>query len=324
MYQIPFVGEINKVIINQYTGVNTKIIQYEPEVINYSFNKVSIVSWRDIALKHLPVDADINTAMFELKCEYLHFDYLIPSRVIVPSSAIPVSNDLRDTDLIRQTRAIEFKNKFNRDNNYAFEFRLVEHYDPNYQLGETYNNNNTFWDGILKYPISDFIYNNKLPGFINLMPYIIKDGVVFFGDIKKQLFLEILPKLESNDIIAVTCGYTGSVTYEKKSIELTNTKSENVNITTATTKVLNTNNRRYAFYLSNNSTVDIYYHFGINSNNSIKLTLKPGSTLIYENKSLNIDGEEINYPDKRYVNGLPLWLKSSSGNAQVSIEELSF
>ncbi|MFM6205481.1 hypothetical protein [Planktothrix sp.] len=324
MYQIPFTGEINKVIIDKNTGVRTVTTQYEPTIETYTFNRISIVSWRDIALKHLPIDADISTAMFELKCEYLHFDYLIPSRVVVPSSAIPVSNDLRDTDLIRQTRAIEFKNKFNRDNNYAFEFRLVEYYDPNYQLGDTFQNENLWLDSLLDYPTSDLIYNNRLPGFIDLIPYIVKNGSIFFGDIKKQLMLEILPVLQNDDIICVTCGYTGSVTYEKKPIELINSKSENVNITTETTKVLNTNNRRYAFYLSNNSSVDIYYHFGINSNNSIKLKLKPGSTLIYENKSLNIDGDEINYPDKRYVNGLPLWLKSSSGNAQVSIEELSF
>lgn len=323
MFQIPFTGETNKVIINKNIGVQTVTTNLEP-VTTYTFNRASILSWREIALKHLPVDADIDTAMFELKCEYLHFDYLIPSRVVVPSSAIPESNDLKDTDLIRQTRAIEFKNKFNRDTGHAFEFRLIEYYDPDYKLGDIYQNTNTYWDSLLDYPVADLIYNNRLPGFINLMPYLIKDGMIFFGDIKKQLMLEILPVLQGDDIICVSCGYTGSVTYEKKRLEVVLSKSQAIEITSVPTQVLNTNNKRYGFYLTNNGSKNIYYSFGFIAGSSPKLILKPEETLIYEDKKLYLNNNEIETGDIRFNLGLPLWVRTISGSGVVSIEELSF
>ncbi|MBD2481540.1 hypothetical protein [Planktothrix sp. FACHB-1365] len=321
MYQVPFTGETKRTLINANT---TKLSQWIKDIY-YEYNEISILSWREIALKHLPIDAEISTAMFELKCEYLALDYLIPSRVPVPSSAIPRLDNLQDTELTKQAKTIEFKNKYNNKNDYAFEFRILEHYDNDYALinGISRYSNDIDYDIALNYPISDLIYNNHLPGARNLMPYITKDSVVFFGDIKQELKLQVIPALQGNDIITIKGGYSGSVTYEKKLIELIETKSQILTIMTTPVKVLDTNKKRYSFYLCNNSLVDIYYHFGVNNLFSTKLILKPGSTLVYENKSLNIDGSEINYPDNRYVLGLPLWVKTSSDAGQVSIEELS-
>lgn len=315
MYQVPFTGETKKVLINKDTGVVLGDREY---------HQLSILSWRNIALKHLPVDADITTAMFEFKCEYLHFNYRIPSRAVVPSSAIPTSDNLSDTDLIRQTRAIEFKNKYNDTNQYAFEFRLLEHYDTDYKLGDTNYSNEINYDRDLDYPLSDLIYNNRIPGFMDLIPYLINNGNLFFGDVNQEIVIQIMPRLENFDIITCKCGYSGSVTYEKKPIELILSKSETINISTIPTQILNNNNKRYGFYLCNNGVNNIYYSFNSLPGITSKLILKPQSTLIYENKTLSIDGSEIDYPDKRFVLGLPLWVKTTGGSGSVSIEEHSY
>lgn len=314
LYSKSFTGEIKPVVIDKDTVSSyTNILE------------ISIVSWRDIVLKHLPANADISSVECELKLEYLHFDYLIPSRVVVPSSALPVY-ERRESDLSKQTKTIEFKNKFNFNNDYAFEFRLIKHYDENYTLGSTVYENNIPYNHQLGYPIADYIYNNRLPGFIDLMPYLIKNSTLIFGDVKQELRLQINPQPTGNDLIIVGGGYSGNIIYNIKSIDIVVTYTNILNITNSEpVQVLPLNNKRYGFYFTNNSDFDVYYSFGSYPGSASKLILKPSETLTFEDKKLFLNNQEINPGDTRYQFGLPLYaIGTTFSGQQVSIEELGY
>jgi hypothetical protein len=320
LYNKVFTGEIPPVIVNEATvALQSNTIQ---------FNEVSLIKWRDIALKHLPSNAKLSTVECEFKLEYLHCDYLIPSRVVVPSSAIP-DMARRDSNLQKQVKTLEFKNKYNATTEYAFELRLIKHYDPNYVLGGQLSYFNSLnYPVSIGYPIAELIYNNRLPGFIDLIPYLIKNGSLIFADIKHQLKIQILPKLETNDILIFGGGYSGSVTYELLDPSVQVTKSETVTLTgIAPIEVLSNNPNRYGFYLCNNSVNNVYYNFGSEpSSTSAKLILKSGDTLIYEDKRLTLNNSGIDPGDNRFMLGSSLWVRSSvtSGVNQVSIEEISY
>jgi hypothetical protein len=320
LYNKVFTGEIPPVIINQYTASLTEN--------NIQFNEVPLIKWRDIALKHLPSNAKLSTVECELKLEYLHVDYLIPSRVVVPSSAIP-NMERRESVLNKQVKTLEFKNKYNANTNYAFEVRLIRQYDPNYTLGGQLSYSNSLnYPVSIGYPIAELIYNNRLPGFMDLIPYLIKNGTLIFADIKQELKVQILPKLSVNDVLIFGGGYSGSVTFELLEPSLVITKSEVVTLTGITpSMILDNNSNRYGFYLCNNSTVNVYYNFGDQpSANSGKLILKPSETLILEDKKLTLNNSTIDPGDNRFMLGSKLWVRSSvtSGINQVSIEEISY
>jgi hypothetical protein len=320
LYNKVFTGEIPPVIINQYTASLAEN--------NIQFNEVPLIKWRDIALKHLPSNAKLSTVECELKLEYLHVDYLIPSRVVVPSSAIP-NMERRESVLNKQVKTLEFKNKYNANTNYAFEVRLIRQYDPNYTLGGQLSYSNSLnYPVSIGYPIAELIYNNRLPGFMDLIPYLIKNGTLIFADIKQELKVQILPKLSVNDVLIFGGGYSGSVTFELLEPSLVITKSEVVTLTGITpSMILDNNSNRYGFYLCNNSTVNVYYNFGDQpSANSGKLILKPSETLILEDKKLTLNNSTIDPGDNRFMLGSKLWVRSSvtSGINQVSIEEISY
>jgi hypothetical protein len=320
LYNKVFTGEIPPVIINQYTASLAEN--------NIQFNEVPLIKWRDIALKHLPSNAKLSTVECELKLEYLHVDYLIPSRVVVPSSAIP-NMERRESVLNKQVKTLEFKNKYNANTNYAFEVRLIRQYDPNYTLGGQLSYSNSLnYPVSIGYPIAELIYNNRLPGFMDLIPYLIKNGTLIFADIKQELKVQILPKLSVNDVLIFGGGYSGSVTFELLEPSLVITKSEVVTLTGITpSMILGNNSNRYGFYLCNNSTVNVYYNFGDQpSANSGKLILKPSETLILEDKKLTLNNSTIDPGDNRFMLGSKLWVRSSvtSGINQVSIEEISY
>jgi hypothetical protein len=320
LYNKVFTGEIPPVIINQYTASLAEN--------NIQFNEVPLIKWRDIALKHLPSNAKLSTVECELKLEYLHVDYLIPSRVVVPSSAIP-NMERRESVLNKQVKTLEFKNKYNANTNYAFEVRLIRQYDPNYTLGGQLSYSNSLnYPVSIGYPIAELIYNNRLPGFMDLIPYLIKNGTLIFADIKQELKVQILPKLSVNDVLIFGGGYSGSVTFELLEPSLVITKSEVVTLTGITpSMILDNNSNRYGFYLCNNSTVNVYYNFGDQpSANSGKLILKPSETLLLEDKKLTLNNSTIDPGDNRFMLGSKLWVRSSvtSGINQVSIEEISY
>lgn len=315
LFQKQFTGEIPPLLINKNTSDNKQgTVEYK---------ELAILKWRDIAKLHLPNDADINSAEYDLRLEYFEIDYFLPSLTSVPSSALPIAKT-RETITESQARTLDFKNKYNRNNNHANEIRLIRKYDPNYKLKlDNFNNSIPSHDINMGYPISELLYNNKASGFLDLMPYLTKSNTVVFGDIRQQIDLQIIPNLGDDSSIIVRGGYSGTVTYSLKS-ELIVTKSTTETITTTPVEVLSLNINRKAFYLSNNGTNDLYFNFGSNPNPNLRLTLKPLSTLVYENGRLFIDGIEQNLSlDSRYKLGLPLWIRSASGTSDVSIEELS-
>jgi hypothetical protein len=327
LYNKVFTGEIKPVVINKNTAsvANPTF----PNLFTYDCTEVPLIRWREIVLKHLPSNAKLSTVECELKLEYLHVDYLIPSRVVVPSSAIP-EMARRDSNLTKQVKTLEFKNKYNRNGNYAFEFRLLKMYDSNYTLNSTtpYTNQITY-NAELDYPIADLIYNNRLPGFMDLIPYLIKNGNLIFADVKQELRIQILPKLSLNDLMIFGGGYSGSVTYEllDPSVSVVVSKSELITLTALTpVRILTENLNRYGFYLHNNSLVNIYYNFGSSPTTSnARLTLKPGETLVYEDNKLTLNNNVINPGDNRYLLGTSLWVRSSVvGSNQISIEEISY
>jgi hypothetical protein len=294
--------------------------------------EVSLIKWRDIVRKHLPSNANLATVECELKLEYLHFDYIIPSRVVVPSSALPEMGR-RDTLLQKQVKTLEFKNKYNRTGNYAYEFRLIKLYCIDYTLNPIHNPNDDYYNQIpynieLDYPIGDLIYNNRLPSFLNLLPYLAKDNPIVFADVKQELRVQIIPSLGLNDLLIFAGGYSGSVTYELLSSTVTVTKSEVITlIGQGAVKVLNNNPNRYGFYLCNNGTTNIFYSFSSNAGigGGAKLILKPGETLIYEDKKLTLNNSNINPGDNRFMLGSPLWVRNSlPGSNDISIEEITY
>ncbi|SKB11191.1 hypothetical protein PL11201_490077 [Planktothrix sp. PCC 11201] len=312
-YSKTFAGEVPPVVIDKNTYSDSS-----------DYQEIKLISWRDIILKHLPSNANLSTVQCELKLEYLHFDYLIPSRALVPSDKIPVYAR-RESDLSKQVKTINFKNVYNHNSNYAFEFRLIKHYDIDYALGDVYFTNDIPYNEELGYPIADLIYNNRLPGFIDLMPYLTKTTPLVFGDIKQELKLQIYPKLSTDDLILVGGGYSGSVTFELLPRELLITKSENVVINNIPKQLLPINPKRLSFYLCNNGATDIIYNFGLTTGeNSAKLKLSPGKTLVYEDKTLIIDNQEIDTGDSRATMNLPLWSRCEVGSNVVAIEEVSY
>jgi hypothetical protein len=313
LYNKQFTGEIKPVTITQNTPS-----QY------IDLQEISLIAWRDIVLKHLPSNANLSTVESELRLEYLHFDYLIPSRTVVPSSAIPVYGR-RESDNEKVIKTLEFKNKYNHNLGYAFEFRLLKFYDIDYVINTTGYQNDIPYNEDLGYPIADMIYNNRLPGFIDLVPYLIKNGSAVYGDIKQELVLQVFPKLSTGDLIVVGGGYSGSVTFELSPNELVVTKSKMITINNNYSFILPFNPKRVSFYLCNSGNSDIIYNFGnYPGDNAAKLILKPGSTLVYENETLLIDNATINTGDKRPIFNSQLWVKNTIvGNTQVSIEELS-
>jgi hypothetical protein len=317
LYQKVFTGEIQPVIINK----NTSSLSPGDNI------EVSLIKWRDIALKHLSSNANLSTVECEFKLEYLHFDYIIPSRVVVPSSALPEFK-VRDPGVLKQAKTIDFKSKYNRLNNYSFEFRLLKLYDSIFKLdSSTAYSNQIGYNAELDYPIADQIYNNRLPGFVDLIPYLIKNGTLLFADIKQELRVMILPRVGDGDLLIFGGGYSGSISYELNKSTITCTKSENIALESVIPQqILELNDNRYGLYLCNNSSADIYYSFGFMPNNSAKLALKPSETLVLENDKLTLNNTEITPGDTRYSLGLPLWVRGSviGGNQQISIEELSY
>lgn len=319
LYNKIFTGEIPPVVINAQTP-------FRPSD-NFDFHELPLIKWRDIVKKHLPSNANLATVEAELKLEYLHVDYLIPSRVVVPSSAIP-DMARRESNLTKQVKTLEFKNKYNRNGNYAFEFRLLKMYDSNYTLNSTTPYTNQIaYNAELDYPIADLLYNNRLPGFMDLIPYLIKNGTLIFADIKQELRVQIIPKVSTNDLLIFGGGYSGSVTFEllPQTVEVTESQSYSVGNTPV--KVLELNSKRLSFYLRNNGTKDVYYSFNnVMPNNYTGLKLKPSETLLYEDKKLIINNSLIDPGDSRHIMGLPLWVRSSDPNFSVSvaIEEISY
>lgn len=326
IYNKVFTGEIAPLVINQNTVSEGN--PTFPNLQTYDCIEVPLIKWRDIALKHLPINANLSTVETELKLEYLHFNYTIPSRVVVPESGIPVYNS-RESVTQKQAKTIEFKSKYNREGNYAFEFRLIRNYDNNYRLDSTtpYTNQTTI-DVTMDYPLGDYIYNNRISGIINCMDYLIPTGNITFADVKQELRLQILPRLSTGDVIICTGGYSGSVTFELiDPLPPSLRKSETITLLGLTPQqVLQENSNRYGFYLCNNSDNNIYYSFGVLSGSSAKLILKPGDVLVQEDKKLFLNNSEIDPGDTRYKLGLPLWVRGTllGGTQQISIEEISF
>jgi hypothetical protein len=330
LYNKVFTGEIAPVVINMDT-INSPNTNFGT-IASVDATEVSLIKWRDIVRKHLPSNANLATVECELKLEYLHFDYIIPSRVVVPSSALPEMGR-RDTLLQKQVKTLEFKNKYNRTGNYAYEFRLIKLYCIDYTLNPIHNPNDNYYNQIpynieLDYPIGDLIYNNRLPSFLNLLPYLAKDNPIVFADVKQELRVQIIPSLGLNDLLIFAGGYSGSVTYELLSSTVTVTKSEVITLTgQGAVKVLNNNPNRYGFYLCNNGTTNIFYSFSSNAGigGGAKLILKPGETLIYEDKKLTLNNSNINPGDNRFMLGSPLWVRNSlPGSNDISIEEITY
>lgn len=327
LYQKTFTGEIPPLIITTDTPDNdTMVVTNTLEPITYK--ELSIIKWRDIAKKHLPYNADINSVEFEFKLEYLHIDYELPSLTPVPSSKIPVQT-VQDTNVTVQVKVAELKQNYNVYNGYGKEIRLIRHYDYDYTLNnnnpDNYSNDLTI-DPTLKYPIMEILYNNRLPGFLDLIPYLLKNGNLTFADIKQELRLQIISNLGNKDTIAITGGYSGSVTYELKKPKIETTTSRTENLTTLPVKILDANQDRYGFYICNNSQNDIYFSFGNNAPSlALKLTLKPDEMLVYEHGQIYVDGTVQNTTlDNRVKLGTPIWARASVDNSVISIEELSF
>lgn len=325
LYSKQFTGEIQPVVINQNTVsvVNPTF----PELETYDCTEVPLIKWREIALKHLPSNAKLSTVQCELKLEYLHFDYLIPSRVQIPLLNFPADRR-RTPEVVKQQELIDFKNKYNKIGNYAFEFRLLKLYDFNYTLDSTTPYTNSIsYDVDMDYPISDLIYNKRVPGYFDLMSYLVKENLIMFADVKQELRIQILPKLSLNDQIIFSGGYSGSVTYELLQRGVFVSKSEFIALEDLLpVQILETNTDRYGFYLHNNSVNNIYYNFGYSPiSQSARLVLKPGETLVYEDRKLTLNNNEINPGDNRYLLGAPLWVRSSVEAAtEISIEEISY
>lgn len=334
LYQKVFTGEIQPLIIKEDTPTNKTFVRVS-DLSSVAYKEISILRWRDIAKLHIPPNAKLSSCEFEFKLEYLQMDFWIPSLNVVPSANLPLYSPA-DTNAQTQAKTVELRTRFNRDSGHAIEMRLLRFYDPSYQLNtatpDSYNPIDSSYDPNLNYPITELLYHQKIPGFFDLMPYLIKNGNLIFTDIRQELKLQFIPNLSGRgsdkDCVVITGGYTGSVTYEEaeKSYEIQTTVSRTQNLNTTPIKLLEPNPNRFGFYLSNNSPNDVYFHLGNNAPSlALKLTLKPDQTLIYEHDQVYINGVKQDFTnDNRARLGTAIWARASAENSPISIEELSF
>ena len=168
------------------------------------------------------------------------------------------------------------------------------------------------------YPINEYLYNGGLPGFLDLMPYLIKNGNLIFNSVDTTVFVyaDIAKLNNRKDLIIVQGGYSGTAYFKERVKKIIHDRSLSINPPTVTTQLLPETPKRALIYLTNNTNKKLYFSF----TNNVTLQspyINPGGNLVWEHGEIvNLDGNTglLQKYDKRSIFGLPLFVRSETGS----------
>lgn len=208
--------------------------------------------------------------------------------------------------------------KFFSNNDYRLSF------SNSWQVWGGYGNltGSTNLDG---YPINEYLYNGGLPGSLDLMPYLIKNGNLIFNDLDHIIYLFTdITKLGSSDVILINSGYSGTAYFKERVRKIIHDQSLSINPSTVTTQLLPETPKRALIYLTNNTNKKLYFSF----TNNVTLQspyINPGGNLVWEHGEIvNLDGNTglLQKYDKRSIFGLPLFVKAeASATGTINCEQ---
>jgi hypothetical protein len=169
------------------------------------------------------------------------------------------------------------------------------------------------------YPINEYLYNGGVPGFLDLMPYLIKNGNLIFNGLDQTIYIstDICKLNNAADIILVNGGYSGTAYFKERVRKIIKDITPVINATNTVTQVLPETPKRALIYLTNNTTKKLYFSFS----NAVTLQspyINPGGNLVWEHGEIvNLDGDTglLQKYDKRSIFGLPLFVRSELGAA---------
>ncbi|MGL4502740.1 MAG: hypothetical protein ACRC78_03945 [Planktothrix sp.] len=170
---------------------------------------------------------------------------------------------------------------------------------------------------LLDYPINEYLYNGGLPGFLDLLPYLIQNGSLIFNGLDHTIFINTdICKLGSrNNQMIVNGGYSGTAYFKERVKKIIHNLSLAINAPLVVTQLLPETPKRALIYLTNNTNKKLYFSFTDNVTAQSPY-INPLGTLTWEHGDIiNLDGNagHLQHFDKRSIFGLPLYVKSESG-----------
>lgn len=165
------------------------------------------------------------------------------------------------------------------------------------------------------YPINEYLYNGGLPGFLDLIPYLIHNGNLIFNNLDYTIFIEsdICKTGNRKDKILINGGYSGTCYFKERQRKIIFDVSNSIFASTSPTQILPGNDKRALIFVTNNT--DKKLHFGFSNNITLQSPyLNSGGSFVWEHGAIiNLDGDMgISKYDKRSIFGLPLWVKSQA------------
>lgn len=237
-----------------------------------------LLDWSLISNYHKPTGA-VNY-VFKGQLEYLQCDYYISSLSSINSTGLPQVNELRDSNLAKQSKYGEFKRKYNVASGHAIELML-----------------HTKWNDSDWAPpkASEYLYNLKQYGYLNLFdPYLLRDSEILYSDARYKVGVSIDGTLNDFDYAEINGGYSGTISYfeEDDSTNPLSESSGSVEVGTQAIQILPARSNRKISFISNDSDKRLYFRF-TNSQNSVSVNspfLEPGESLSLDHSSADYSG----------------------------------
>lgn len=229
-------------------------------------NIQTLIDWALIANYHQP--ANSTDYIFKGQLEYLQCDYYIKSLSRIPDAGLPKVNELRETNLQKQSKYYDFKRKYNVKSKHTIELMI-----------------HTLWEdevwGIPK--AGEFLYNLGQYGYLNLFdPYLLRDAEILYSDTRYKIGVSIDGNLGDFDIVEINGGYTGSISYfEGEPTKRLSENSGSVEVGLRGTEILSSRHNRKILFVSNDGDSKLYFRFA-NSSSLVSTNspfLEPGESL---------------------------------------------
>ncbi len=229
----------------------------------------TLIDWNAISNYHKPANSEFY--IFKGQLEYLQCDYYISSLNTINSVNLPNVNELRDTNLQKQSKYYDFKRKYNASTGHAIELMLHTQWDG----GE--------W-GMPK--ASEYLYNLGQYGYLNLFdPYLLRDSEILYSDVRYKVGVSIDGSLGDFDIVEINGGYSGTISYfETEPTDSLSEDSGSVNVGTSATRIIGSRASRKILFVSNNGSTRLFFMFASYSG-AVSLNsplLEPGESLTIE------------------------------------------
>ena len=271
----------------------------------------TLIDWNAISNYHKPANSEFY--VFKGQLEYLQCDYYISSLNTINSVNLPNVNEIRDTNLQKQSKYFDFKRKYNASTGHAIELMLHTQW------------NNGDW-GVPK--ASEYLYNLGQYGYLNLFdPYLLRDSELLYSDVRYKVGVSIDGTLGDFDIVEINGGYSGTISYfEAEPTDNLSESAGSVDVGTQTTQILSQRSDRKILFVSNDATTRLYFRF-TNSSHAVSLNspfLEPGESLSIEFDRANWSGgnqhQWVQSATKYYLS-LRLYGIRESGSGKVTFQE---